>query len=469
MSNNQLNDISKVYLSQVAEETPGERIDRKSQEGVAKRSAAASSEKESRAKKAGEFQKHKQSVLAKGGRHVDALDSWHKKQAYERNAKLREEIKCANSSGAPNTKTEEWKPDPVERRKKKSADLYRREKIAQNTPAKYKTDKTEDPDKLYRRRMAVDSKTKMKESFSNWRDEIVEGKDKDEKNESFVLEREDSPYEKASDKALDKKYGYGTSHDKGPKTGFGRASNRTTAAAVLRNIRGGGSTPETRADAAHKGWSHTARTSADQTPEKKATRKKLADTPYKKLPKDEQEKDQVAADAVKKEYEGRKKTNESVMPNVDSKDRKVIKDCVNTLFKKDLKGEVRGVYEASGRWVDSKGRSHTFSFDTNIVDHEYIADLVKSRYPAKRIFIKTDKEKSKEKSKEKKDVKKVKKESFSNWRDEIIEGKGKDKEELVDVGFGAKVPKSKAEEAKKKMNASVRGENIPGFKGGRLD
>ena len=93
MSNNQLNDISKVYLSQVAEETPGERIDRKSQEGVAKRKAAAASEKEDRVKKAGEFQKHKQSVLAKGGRHVDALDSWHKKQAYERNAKLREEIK----------------------------------------------------------------------------------------------------------------------------------------------------------------------------------------------------------------------------------------------------------------------------------------------------------------------------------------------------------------------------------------
>ena len=91
MSNNQLNDISDVYLSQISEETPGERIDRKSKEGVAKRSAAASSEKESRAKKAGEFQKHKQSVLAKGGRHVDALDSWHKKQAYERNAKTRSE------------------------------------------------------------------------------------------------------------------------------------------------------------------------------------------------------------------------------------------------------------------------------------------------------------------------------------------------------------------------------------------
>ena len=124
-----------------------------------------------------------------------------------------------------------------------------------------------------------------------------------------VLEREDSPYEKASDKALDKKYGYGTSHDKGSKTGFGRASNRNTAAAVLKDIRRrkSKSTSETRADAAHKGWSATAKTSKEQTPEKKATRKKLADTPYKKLPKDEQEKDQVAADAVKKEYDKKKK------------------------------------------------------------------------------------------------------------------------------------------------------------------
>jgi len=137
-------------------------------------------------------------------------------------------------------------------------------------------------------------------------------KKKKYQEEEFVAEREDSPYEKASDKALDKKYGYGTSHDKGPKTGFGRASNRATAAAVLKDIRRrrSKSTSETRADAAHKGWSHTARTSKDQTPEKKATRKKLADTPYKKLPKDEQEKDQVAADAVKKEYEKKKKYQE---------------------------------------------------------------------------------------------------------------------------------------------------------------
>ena len=66
---------------------------------------------------------------------------------------------------------EEWKPDPVEKRKKKAADLYRREKIAQDTPKKYKTDKTEDPDKLYKRRMAVDSKTKIR------KEEVISEKD----------------------------------------------------------------------------------------------------------------------------------------------------------------------------------------------------------------------------------------------------------------------------------------------------
>jgi len=127
------------------------------------------------------------------------------------------------------------------------------------------------------------------------------------------LEKEDSAYEKASDRALDQKYGYGTSHDKGPKTSFGRAANRNTAAAVLKSIRrardqGKKSTSAGRADAAHRGWAATARTSKDQTPEKKAKRAVLADTPYKELPKDEQEKDQVAADAVKKEYSKRRKT-----------------------------------------------------------------------------------------------------------------------------------------------------------------
>ncbi len=174
-----------------------------------------------------------------------------------------------------------------------------------------------------------------------------------------VLEREDSPYEKASDKALDKKYGYGTSHDKGPKTGFGRASNRNTAAAVLKDIRRrkSKSTSETRADAAHKGWSATAKTSKDQTPEKKETRKKLADTPYKKLPKDEQEKDKVAADAVKKEYDKRKKTNESV--TIEDAKGKPFLEIIDIIKPEPMKSPKNNIQfeEDAKHGYDSKGRS----------------------------------------------------------------------------------------------------------------
>jgi hypothetical protein len=83
MSSNQLNDISKVYLNQIAEETPAERIDRISKANVAKQKKDSDAKKAARDKKTSEFQKHKASVLAKGGRPVDALDSWHKKQAHK--------------------------------------------------------------------------------------------------------------------------------------------------------------------------------------------------------------------------------------------------------------------------------------------------------------------------------------------------------------------------------------------------
>lgn len=122
-------------------------------------------------------------------------------------------------------------------------------------------------------------------------------------------EKEDSPYEKASDAALDSRYGYGRAS--GDKRSFGRAANRASAAAMLRRLRrdrdeGRETSREAGADAVHQGWAHTARTSKDQTPEKKERRAKLADTPYSKLPEDEKEKDRVSADAVRAVYKGRK-------------------------------------------------------------------------------------------------------------------------------------------------------------------
>ena len=120
-----------------------------------------------------------------------------------------------------------------------------------------------------------------------------------------IIEREDSPYEKASDAALDARYGYGRAS--GDKRSFGRAANRSSAASALRAIRrgersGSGTSREAGADAVHQGWARTAKTSTDQTPEKKERRAKLADTPYSQLPDDEKEKDRVSFDAVRATY-----------------------------------------------------------------------------------------------------------------------------------------------------------------------
>lgn len=126
----------------------------------------------------------------------------------------------------------------------------------------------------------------------------------------FMMEKENSEYERASDAALDARYGYGRAS--GDKHSFGRAANRASAAAMLRRLRkdrdeGRETSRESGADAVHQGWSHTARTSEDQTPEKKERRAKLADTPYSRLPEDEKEKDRVAADAVRAVYNNKKK------------------------------------------------------------------------------------------------------------------------------------------------------------------
>ncbi len=120
-----------------------------------------------------------------------------------------------------------------------------------------------------------------------------------------ILERENSPYEKASDAALDSRYGYGRAS--GDKRSFGRAANRSSAAAALRAIRrgersGSGTSREAGSDAVHKGWAKTAKTSTDQTPEKKERRAKLANTSYSNLPDDEKEKDRVSFDAVRATY-----------------------------------------------------------------------------------------------------------------------------------------------------------------------
>ena len=125
-----------------------------------------------------------------------------------------------------------------------------------------------------------------------------------------IMEKEDSEYEKASDAALDSRFGYGRAT--GDKRSFGRAANRSSAAASLRAIRrgersGSGTSREAGSDAVHQGWAKTAKTSTDQTPEKKERRAGLANTPYSDLPDDEKEKDRVSFDAVRATYNRNKR------------------------------------------------------------------------------------------------------------------------------------------------------------------
>ena len=134
-----------------------------------------------------------------------------------------------------------------------------------------------------------------------------------------IMEKENSEYEKASDAALDARYGYGRAT--GDKHSFGRAANRASAAASLRALRrgersGSGTSREAGSNAVHQGWAKTAKTSTDQTPAKKERRAVLANTPYSNLPDDEKEKDRVSFDAVRATYNRNKNINASYEPDL---------------------------------------------------------------------------------------------------------------------------------------------------------
>ena len=68
----------------LVEETPAERIDRISKANVAKQKADSDAKAAKRKASTDAFKKHKASVLSKGGRPVDALDSWQKKKIEKR-------------------------------------------------------------------------------------------------------------------------------------------------------------------------------------------------------------------------------------------------------------------------------------------------------------------------------------------------------------------------------------------------
>jgi len=120
-------------------------------------------------------------------------------------------------------------------------------------------------------------------------------------------------YAGISDKSLDEAYGYGLS-EKVDKN-FGWETNRGSAARALEVILSGDASTEAIANAIHKGWSEVAlafeeqniRGYCEQIPEeKRATRRKLANTSWAQLSRKDQEKDEVPAKAIMAEYETKK-------------------------------------------------------------------------------------------------------------------------------------------------------------------
>ena len=131
--------------------------------------------------------------------------------------------------------------------------------------------------------------------------------------EDYVIEKEDSPYEKASSGALSGKTRSSGASKTEPKTGFGRKAHRNSAAMIIRAKRkaersGKKLSDDSAADLAHKGWASSVKHhKSSMTPEQQKRRQKLADTPYKKLSKDEQDKDKVSAKAIMSVHDKQKK------------------------------------------------------------------------------------------------------------------------------------------------------------------
>jgi hypothetical protein len=44
-------------------------------------------------------------------------------------------------------------------------------------------------------------------------------------------------------------------------------------------------------------------------------------------------------------------------------------------------------FNVSGRYTDSRGRSHNFSITSDSADRRFLEELVRVRYPADKVFI----------------------------------------------------------------------------------
>lgn len=127
--------------------------------------------------------------------------------------------------------------------------------------------------------------------------------------EANITDKQIADMANANDAMLDKKYGYGRSRIspiRGRNKAFGAAANFNSAqAGLLAAMRSRGNLKAT-SDAIHRGWGKTVDTHPAPEP-KQSARMKLKRTPYFKLSRDEQGKDDEIAQNIIKRLKSRKR------------------------------------------------------------------------------------------------------------------------------------------------------------------
>ena len=124
-------------------------------------------------------------------------------------------------------------------------------------------------------------------------------------------------------------------------------------------------------------------------------------------------------------------TNESVMPNVDVKDRKVIKARAKNLFKRDLKGEHQGVNETVKDPTKKKPKAPQFNAAKELVtDAPYMKPALQQREGTSYKSFMADVQSAKDRLKKKVEDRKKKDAQFVDTRSKGVrfydkKGKGR--------------------------------------------
>jgi hypothetical protein len=129
-------------------------------------------------------------------------------------------------------------------------------------------------------------------------------------NEANITNKEVADMANANDELLDKTYGYGRSKIspiRGKNKAFGQASNFNSALRGMVAAKRSKGNLRTTSDAIHRGWGETVKTHPAPDAKKQTNREKLKSTPYFKLSRDEQSKDDVIAKNIIKRVKRKKK------------------------------------------------------------------------------------------------------------------------------------------------------------------